>query len=1040
MREPHEHSLGMPAALLLGCGVSLLAIASPAAAQDSGAAAPEPAAARPAAQEEIVVTGSRIRRRDYESNSPIVTVDDELLQRSASAAIEDSLNKLPQFAPDKTADLGGDIQPSATNTPGSATVALRGIGANRTLVLLDGRRATPANANMVVDINSIPAAAIERVEIISGGASSTYGADAVAGVTNFILRRNFVGLELNSKLGITEEGDGFEYEVSGIVGTDFADDRGNVSIAFSHNKREAAYERKRDYFMDMFRDPSVGGNQFFPPFPSFQPDAENMPDQAVLNDVFGFPGGSSPDDNFTATNRVYFVDGIGFTGFTRSDADGVSRFPHLDGLNYFLQDDGLIGANFLEDYVSLPLERYNFFGRANYEINDWIGVFAQGYFNKTSTRTVQQAATASNGWSANVPFDDRPIPDELRRILESRPDPTADYNLNYTLHFAGLRRNFTDVYTYNMLAGFEGRIPDTNWTWEIYASRGESETTSLQTGFGSLQRYRTVLAAPDWGAGFSATGNPEFGGFGGATATCTSGINPFSEAPVSQDCIEAISADVHIRSTMQQTVWEANAQGSLFALPAGELSVAVGASYRENDYDFENETLSTQGRSFIDQVVGLYPSGNSSGTIKVYEAYGEALVPLLRDIPGIRSLSLELGGRVSDYNTTGTSFTYKILGDWEVTEWLRIRGGFNKAERAPNVAELFLAPQQTFTTAAGGDLCSLNNRLPYSAGVGNTTNREAVEALCRTLMLRAGPPGNDDFFYGTPSFQGSGAAFVTPTTQGNPNLKPETAETWTVGAVVRSPFSSPMLSGLRLTVDYYNIKVTDAIGLQTPDIIQRQCFDIAFNPALDPDSPFCEGVARNTGTGTLGNLTGTYYNNGRFRTSGVDVALDWTAPVGPGQLSINSLFNYLIEMKSTELADAIPYEDLAGGRAGGGNGLGSNFFRWKLFTTVNYGVGPINIGLQWRHLPSIDAASSNPDYVGAPAYDLFNLFGSLAVLENLTMRFGVDNLFARRPPRVEYDTDPPPGQLRGGSLSSAGSGSYYDLLGRRYYLGFRATL
>ena len=159
-------------------------------------------------EQTIVVTGSRIQRRDFEANSPIVTAGENLLQNSATSAIETSLNKLPSFTPVQTPSLGGDIQPTATNTPGAATVSLRGLGTNRNLVLVDGRRATPANALGVVDINTIPAAAIDRVEIITGGASATYGADAVGGVVNFILKKNFQGLELDGSAGISEIGDG----------------------------------------------------------------------------------------------------------------------------------------------------------------------------------------------------------------------------------------------------------------------------------------------------------------------------------------------------------------------------------------------------------------------------------------------------------------------------------------------------------------------------------------------------------------------------------------------------------------------------------------------------------------------------------------------------------------------------------------------------------------------------------------------------------------------------------------------------------------
>src|SRR5689334_22857180 len=216
-------------------GLGILATAAVAQAQQ--------APATPQTAEEVqtvVVTGTHIQRRDYEANSPILTVGEDFLKSSSSAAIETDLAKLPQFHPVQTPTMSGDIQPSPTNTPGAATISLRGLGANRNLVLLDGRRATPGNASQEVDINTIPSIAIDRVETITGGASATYGADAVGGVVNFIMKRNFRGLQLDSQMGESERGDGFEYQVGGIMGANLAGDKGNITFAFALNNRESS--------------------------------------------------------------------------------------------------------------------------------------------------------------------------------------------------------------------------------------------------------------------------------------------------------------------------------------------------------------------------------------------------------------------------------------------------------------------------------------------------------------------------------------------------------------------------------------------------------------------------------------------------------------------------------------------------------------------------------------------------------------------------------------------------------------------------------
>ncbi|BBC73383.1 conserved hypothetical protein [Altererythrobacter sp. B11] len=981
-----------------------------------------------------------------------MSVDDALLQQSSTASLEANLNKLPQFTPDKTPTQGGDIQPTARNTPGSATISLRGIGANRSLVLLDGRRATPSNASMVVDINTIPSAAIERVEIVSGGASSTYGADAVSGVVNFILKKDFVGLELDGQAGITQEGDNFEYRFGGIMGADFDDGRGNISIAMSMNKREAALQTDRRWYRDIGADPSIGGSQLFPPYGGFNTGFSNLPNPNVLNSVID-------GATFTAApvNTSVFADfqGNAFTGFDTGGVPGVAGFErNIDNYEYKLLDNGQIGVNDIDAYLIFPLTRYNMYALGNYEINDWLSVFAQSYFSSVETTTQQQPGVIQGGFSASIdPTINRDVlPAELLAILDSRPRPDAPFTFRGYLPFS--RTSHTDVFTYNMTAGLQGKIPGTDWTFELFGSQGETHTSVLQTGFASLERFRTIITQPNLGRGFDQTGNASNGGFGASTGTCTSGLNLFNPASISGDCLEAIAADIKTTSTMQQTIWEGDFQGGLFELPAGQLRAAIGMSYRSNDYDFQNDTISTQGRSFLDQVIGLQPSGNSDGRIEAREIYGEMLVPLLADIPAIQLFDLELGLRYSDYNTTGGSWTYKALANWEVNDWLRFRGGFNRAERAPNIAELYLAPEQGFTSAAGGDLCSINNDLAYSANPNRNSNYAQAIGLCGALMEASGDGTADDQFYGVDyrtlvsagsaaevrslvtTAQAAGAAFVFPRLVGNPNLKPEKADTWTAGFVLSSPFNSSALSGLRLAVDYYNIKVTDAIGAQTVDIVQRQCFDPAFNPDYDPSAALCSGVDRNQ-AGALGNILQTFYNNGRFRTSGVDVQLDWSADIGPGRMSLNSVFNYLIEMKAAELpTDAML--DYAGSQGPNSNGLNGNSYRYKVLTTVGYSLGGAYLGLQWRHLPSIRSQTSvtvpTTSVQGVTSsYDLFNLQGSYALSDTINLRFGVDNLFNKAPPLSGRNPDAALPSLPGGSFDVQN----YDVNGRRFYLGAR---
>jgi iron complex outermembrane receptor protein len=993
--------------------------------------------------ETVVITGSHIQRRDYEANSPIVTVDENFLKNSSTAAIETELAKLPQFHPVQTPTMAGDIQPTPTNTPGAATISLRGLGANRNLVLLDGRRATPGNASQQVDINTIPSIAIERVETITGGASATYGADAVGGVVNFIMKRNFRGFQLDAQMGQSARSDGFEYQVGGILGAGLNDDQGSITFAFALNDREASKRLDRSWFRDAMRDPTIQGDEFFPDFSAYDSVGANLPAQSTIDGIFT----EAADGSVPAATRFYFnPDGSAFTGFFQSFAPaGAYRFQgDLSGTKWKMTRDGLLNQNFQDAYLVLPLKRRNFYTNANYEVNDWVNVFAQGLFSRVETRTIQQPSPSVNGWAAIIPVDGRPVPDDLAQILASRDDPNGPWRLTYYLNYAN-RDLRADVLTYQLQAGFNGRIPGSSWTWEAYGSSGESETSAFTTGVASLERFRAVISAPNWGKGFNSAAagfsNPLFGGFGANFATCTSGINPFDKAtPISQDCIDAISGSLKTRSTMKQQVWEINTQGRVFDMPAGELRAAAGATYRKSDYEFLNDTLTSQGVQFSDQAVGIYPSGDSAGELNAREIYGELLVPLLKDVPFVRRLELELGVRSSDYNVTGNSITWKALTDWRANDWLRFRGGFNRAERSPNVGELYLAPSQTFQVGAAGDLCSLANQSAFSANPANANGTQAL-ALCRALMEKSSP-GTANTFYANPQFsQAVGQAFAFPSVRGNPNLKPETAKTWTFGTVFNSPFESGLARDLRVSIDYYNIETDDAIGPQSVDVAQRQCFDPAFNPTYDVNSPFCTVINRVANDGALGNILLTYLNNGSFKTSGIDTQIDWALSAGPGRFTINSLFSYLLTLKSRELPND-PYVEFAGTLGPTQNELNAGAFEWKMYNTFGYSVGKWAAALNWQHLPGIEsiayATNSATSFKGAGSYDLFGLSGSFAFTEKAVLRFGIDNVFDKAPPIIERNADPnlplallPNGRFGG---ENANNPALYDFIGRRFFV------
>jgi outer membrane receptor protein involved in Fe transport len=1018
--------------------------------------------------EEIVVTGSRIAKNNNESTSPIVTVDTKFLDQNASSSLMTQLNKLPQFTP--TGDVpqveSGDIQPTATHTPGQSTIALRGIGANRTLTLINGRRGTPANALGVIDINTIPTAAIAYIDTISGGASSTYGADAVAGVVNIIMKDRFEGFQLDLQSSMSQVGDDQEYNASAVWGANFPDDRGNIMMAMAYNNRRAAKQEDHSIFTGQWSDPSRGGTGFFTPYSGFSTQL-NPPDVDVLNSVLT---GSTFE-----TSPVYstiFYDpksGKAFTGFSTSTIPGVpSAYAAgiVDEKNIKILNNGTLSQNDTNLYLIFPLERYNFYTQGDYRINKYVTVFGQAYYSRTVSRTTQEPGIIVSGWSVQIdPTTHRnSIPAPLLTLLDSRPDPNGLVSLQALLPIN--RSGDTDTNTYNITSGIRGEFPGIEWTYEAFVSHGEAETNANMTGFYSLERMRAVMGAPEFGVDgvWKANSGPPDFGFGAATATCTSGLNPFDWENTTPDCWNAVAAPVRSKQLMVQNIYEANTQGHIADFAMGEMRGAFGVSYREDQYDFQSANINTQGRSFNDQVLGLYPAGEANGKIVAKEEYAELLVPILKDLPGVKEMTLSLGGRRSDYNTTGVSYTYKAILDYKMTDYLRFRGGYNRAERSPNIGELYLARTSSFGAMLYGDSCSMRNTYTsWTANEESDPNHwKDVLLMCAKMNNKATPDGTaNNYFFGSDlaaiqdyltahpnattqnmlddglvnqddydAMTAGGFGWIWPIDIGNSDLKPETADTWTFGFVLDSFVKDiPALMDWRISMDFYTIEVKDAIGLQTGDVVLQQCFSSEFNPTCDINSPYCAGVNRDARFGTLGTVDRTYFNNGHFKTSGIDTQINWGMDAGPGHLAVSTLISYLIKIQSSELPSN-PMIDYVGTFGPSGNGLNGYSYKWKTFTTFSYSMQSWDVSLRWSHYSSLkNTAGSNTPL---PAYDMFDLSGDYKLKDNVTLRFGIENLLDKDPDLYNVNYNDPNG-MYGGSYASG----VEDQIGRRFYLGLK---
>ncbi len=1127
--------------------------------------------------EEVVITGSRIVRRDYNSNSPIVTVDSDQFEQQSGLNFESYLNQLPSFNPAAAPTVANgegsnsDVQISAVRSVGIASVSLRGFGPNRNLVLVNGKRPTPINALMVTDINAIPSALIQRVEVISGGASAVYGADAVGGVTNFILRENFEGLEIDSQYGMTEVGDGEEARMSAVLGAGFADGRGNVTMGMEKYQRSAALEIERDFYTDSWSDPNVGGDLFVFGYNGYN-TGFNVPNLNTLSTIFsGRPA-----------NTGVIGLGPGFVSGLRFNPDGslfslagnnLYKFKgDIDGQEYAIQRtyNGTIPTqgqeidslkwNNQQALVSSPQDRYSFFLSGTYDLTDTVSVYGRSTWAESKTETLLLPTNASFGWEASVPFNaatdspinpalnyndqvvvaavlanpaafvnpgfiasgqrgaQHPVSTELAALLLSRGNPTGSWIAETFPATSFDQRSTTNTNTvWQMEIGTNFELGFRDWTGEAYYSHGESSTYNNAFGNNSLTRWRAMLAAPDYGRGAVLSGNQDGAsvGFGAADVTCTTGFHDMlfrGDVAASDDCKFAVEAPLQSRTQNTQDIVELNFQGGLFDLPAGEVRAAAGYQYRKNGAQFIPDILQSTA-SFRDQVIGVYPTAYMDADNSVRDYYGELLVPVVGGFDYLQTLELELGARLSDYQHTDQETTFKALVNAQINDQLRLRGGMNRATRAPNMGELFLNRQEIFTIGGAnfGDPCGLRSNATYGAGgvladpvlqpgepqTQLAAGQTAQGALSTYLICQAqmGAQGSATY-YSQNAGGNAGSLFNWILQQGNPNLQSETADTFTFGAVVQSPWDNAWLAGLSGSFDWWKVDIEDAIQQYSPDYARYLCYGTATvtnagEAAAQAATPECQQVSRNANTGGANTVLIAYDNQATIETAGIDIAMNWTAQLNdlgvelPGGLGINVQASWLDYYRTKQSPTAFDVEtDWKGSLGPNLTGTNGGAYDYRIFSSLSYFYDSISVSLRWRYLPEVWSAAYASQMAviqnnarvaaGAPglvlsytpttevqtaAYNIFDLSFNWDINETFSLRGGVNNLLDELPQLTARSRGYPAGtnltavcdaaaEARGcvdptgfslpNSAAGSTNGGYYDTLGRRFFVGVKA--
>jgi outer membrane receptor protein involved in Fe transport len=917
---------------------------------------------------------------------------------------------MPQFAAAQGTNEVGDVQGATGFSGGQSYGDLRGLGPNRALVLLDGRRLMPSNPNGSIDLNTIPMSMIENVEIITGGASAAYGSDAIAGVINFKLRDHFSGVELNYTHGATTHGDGATEHASALFGGNFADGKGNAVVDFEYSERGVVHGADRPFFANirqLARPPEgiIPGGLFGSP-----------PTIAAVNSVLaGYPGttpiaGSGPYNGAIGVN----TDGTIFTDLAAPNC--VQNYRGLGPKGINISKDCTQAEIALGQYFALqvPLTKYNMLARSTYNINDNISAYGQFSFMESSSRDETAGGSTGPGKYFFVPVNNPFVLANpgLQTILASRPaDPnnpnalTQPLALTKLLSMSGDRIQVFKYDVYQALGGLKGGIPSTDLTWDVYASFGRNQFTNDQQNDTSKAAIASIL---------DGTAN-----YTGSAGNCIGyAWNPLGNQPLSPGCREYATRDNHNINTMTQKNIEGTLQGKILTLPAGELRFAAGADYRGSSFDYSpDHGLATADTPSYDTAIP------TSGKQNVREFFGELLVPVLKDLPLVESLSLDLGFRHSFYDLFGGVNTWKVDLNWKPIQTVAVRGGYQRAIRAPSLGELF-APTVTGNLNIGsppnaGDPCAAGSS--FRSG----PNAAQVAALCQAQGVPAAL--YPTYTYGVDSVHG--------TSGGNAGLTPERASTFSVGTVWNPQFEMDLLRTFNVSVDYYNIKITNAVGsLALTDILPR-CFnsDGVSNPGYSTANIYCQQITRDPNTGNIVLAHEGLLNLASYKTDGVDTEVEWGFGLGAvglsdaaGKITLSSLVSYVHSFDVAALPGS-PVLDYAGSIGNSQVSPEISHPHWKTNTSLGYAIGPVSAALHWRYIAAmihqdrvVDPTATTP---GVPAYSYFDLEAHWAALDHLTITAGMTNLFDKGPPFVS-----------GQPLTT--DTATYDIIGRTYYVGF----
>lgn len=984
-------SAKFPARAVLRLTASVLAAAAatmacvPAMAQAAPPADSPPPAGGDAASDTIVVTGSRIATPNATSVSPITTVSGADLSARGATRIEDLINTLPQAY----ADQGGNNRGGTVGASGTATINLRNLGNQRTLVLIDGRRLMQGDPDRVAaqapDINNVPSALVERIDVVTGGASAVYGSDALAGVVNFVLKKNFEGIQLDTTGGLYSHTngnairsvaiaagqryaqgtgyDGGQQDLSLTAGKNFDDGRGNVTAFVSYRHIDGVGTSERDFTTCNLGTSAAG-------YTCSLSSATNPAQFQPLNPTTGVSRGSYAIDATTGnTLRTY------------KSSDGFNN-----GNTYDLQ---------------APDSRWNADLLAHYDFSRSAKLYGEFMFmrDKADIRISPTAVfTVAETINCNNPYLSAQEVNLFCTSVGLTSAQNAQVAVSQRNAQGGSRHDYTTHTAYRGVLGMKGDI-GTDWHYDVYGQYGRTDYRSRLTGDFSLARFADALQAVS----------------SGGQIVCKSGnagcvpINIFAIGGITQQALGYVSIPFYRTGHTEEKVVSASLTGTVpvqSPFADHKVGVAIGAEYRDEGIGLTPDSHYSS-KDVAGNSGGEFPI---SGSYDVKEVFGELTAPIAEDKPFMQLLSFNAGVRYSHYSTAGNTVAWKGGGEWSPVSAIRLRASYQRAVRAPNLVELF-GPQQG-TTANLTDPCE-------------GAKPVATAAQCAQSGVTAAQYGN----IAPAAGQKSGALIG-----GNPNLKPETSNTISFGGQIMPPF----LRGVTISADYFDIKVKKLISTVPATIELTQCINTG---------QFCNLILRNPTTGSLvtgGNVVTTSINAGYLKTSGIDFVVTANQRLDDlfggrqlGRVGLNFAGTKTNKYEVQVLPGTPAYR--CDGYFGVTCGVPIPHWRHRLMANWTSPGGVMLTGT-WRYIGATrnDKSSSAQYLTGTyfaydgrlPAVSYFDFAIAKTIADKFTLRAGVNNAF---------DKDPPLTASVGGQVSNGDFfGGMYDALGRYMFVGVTA--